>query len=516
MKKFLLIFSMLLLAIEVRGQTYFSDNFNDLNITDWTLYDADGDAMNWNAWDDTRGDYNTTPALLSLSYDFTPDNYIVSPAINLSSAPSAMLKYKVKVEDPLLENYSVYAATTNSVAAFLANGPLLTESVQSNGPIDNYYLKTIDLSAFAGQPQVYIAFRHHNSDFSFLMFIDDVSVTVAPSAAPDCPILSSPANMATDILYNPVTKLTWAASATGSIADSYDVYLDQNPNPSTLLANVITGTTYPVSGLLPFTTYYWKVVPKNTAGAATGCAIYSFETNETDYCSAGTTKPYFNIINNVTFADINNNSSSLLIEGYQDFTSVTGNVSLGQTYAFSASGSRPDFDSHELLVWIDFNNDFDFDDVGEKVMQTTPGFSPYVGNITIPATAVLGKVRMRVRLNNAHQDITNPSPNSTPCGNSTFGQVEDYTLNIGPLLSVSDSDKVQVRVFPNPVTDILNIESPSKVKSVSVFDASGKSISNYIFNAAKSQINFSGLVSGIYFLNVEMENMTKSIKVVKK
>ena len=73
-----------------------------------------------------------------------------------------------------------------SVAAFLATTPLLTENASTNGVGSVFYSKTIDLSSFAGQPQIYIAFRHHDSEDMFSLHIDDVSVSAAPTAVPSC------------------------------------------------------------------------------------------------------------------------------------------------------------------------------------------------------------------------------------------------------------------------------------------------------------------------------------------
>ena len=188
------------------AQTYFSDNFDDEDISDWTLYDQDGDGYNRETVNLGTG---YTAAIASYSYDndsstaLTPNNYIVSPAVNLSTATSAILKFKVKSQDPdwAAETYSVYATTTNTVAGFLATTPLLTENAASNGAGGVFYTKTIDLSAFAGQSQVYIAFRHHNSTDMFSIHIDDVSVEAAPTTAPGCAALTSPANGATNLAY---------------------------------------------------------------------------------------------------------------------------------------------------------------------------------------------------------------------------------------------------------------------------------------------------------------------------
>lgn len=60
--------------------------------------------------------------------------------------------------------------------------------------------------------------------------------------------------------------LSWQAS---SNAANYDVYIDTNSNPTTIVSVNQAGTSYPYSGLLNSKTYYWKVVAKNAAGNIT-------------------------------------------------------------------------------------------------------------------------------------------------------------------------------------------------------------------------------------------------------
>jgi hypothetical protein len=75
------------------------------------------------------------------------------------------------------EYYSVYVATTNTVAGFLATTP-----VDSGETTDEYVETVVDLSSYAGQT-VYIAFRHHNVSDMYYLNLDDVSVIVDPCAA---------------------------------------------------------------------------------------------------------------------------------------------------------------------------------------------------------------------------------------------------------------------------------------------------------------------------------------------
>ncbi len=342
----------------------------------------------------------------------------------------------------------------------------------------------------------------------FSIHIDDVSVAAAPTTAPGCAALTSPANGATNIAYLS-QALSWTAPTTG-VADSYDVYLDKNTNPTTLVSTV-SGTSYTAANLDPSSTYYWKVVAKNTAGSATGCTVYSFTTMAPTYCTAGATSTSFEKISNVTFANINKNSTATA--GYEDFTSTIGNVNAGQTYTFTASFTGTSYNGDHVLVWIDFNNDKDFNDAGEQVLVTATKKSPWTGNITIPAGATATTTRMRVRLN----DSGSSTSNITPCGTSTFGQVEDYTLNIASL-AVSDVNKAdKIKAYPNPVKDVLKLEAAGTIKSVKVFDTAGKQIMTKELNEAKSQIDLSKLGTGVYVVTVTLaDGTTTSTKVIKE
>ncbi|PTX42666.1 putative metal-binding protein, partial [Christiangramia gaetbulicola] len=154
------------------------------------------------------------------------------------------------------------------------------------------------------------------------------------------------------------------------------------------------------------------------------------------YCEAGATSTQFEKISNITFNTIDNPSTSTA--GFEDFTSISTDVELDGTYDFSATISN--FDSRdELFVWIDYNQDGDFSDPGEQVLTNSEGVNPMVGSITIPNSASIGITRMRIRL------IFPSGANRTPCGDSTYGQVEDYSVNIiesctSPTTYYTDSD----------------------------------------------------------------------------
>ncbi|MEW6756662.1 MAG: hypothetical protein AB1347_00425 [Acidobacteriota bacterium] len=90
-------------------------------------------------------------------------------------------------------------------------------------------------------------------------------------ALPPCSSSPSPADAATGVSDSPT--LSWA-SASG--ATSYDVYFGTS-SPPAFAANV-GGASYAPGTLSPGTVHYWKVVPKNACGDASGCAVWSFTT----------------------------------------------------------------------------------------------------------------------------------------------------------------------------------------------------------------------------------------------
>ena len=190
MKKITLMIAFVAFAFsaQAQNQIYF-DDFNDEDISDWTLYDEDGDGLNWSAVQITDADGNPveTPVLRSASWNsqvgaLTPDNYAVTPAIELPTInddETITLNWKVAAADAdwTDENYTVYVATSNTVADLNSSDVSFNELVSDNGPggLENFYDKSLDVTSFAGST-IYVAFRHHNSTDQFTMEIDDVEV----------------------------------------------------------------------------------------------------------------------------------------------------------------------------------------------------------------------------------------------------------------------------------------------------------------------------------------------------
>lgn len=98
-----------------------------------------------------------------------------------------------------------------------------------------------------------------------------------PSAVPGCALINFPANAATNRCFN--TILSWGN--TGGVPTGYDVYFGTAVSPPLVSANQ-GSHFYNPGALAANTTYYWKIVPKNGFGDATGCTTLSFSTGNGD------------------------------------------------------------------------------------------------------------------------------------------------------------------------------------------------------------------------------------------
>jgi hypothetical protein len=106
------------------------------------------------------------------------------------------------------------------------------------------------------------------------MTVDDITLD-SPSITPPNPATSfNPADLATGVSINPT--LTWASGGGGPTG--YHVYFGAS-SPATLITPDVTVPSYTPTGPLLYShTYYWKIIPFNGNGPATGCTEISFTT----------------------------------------------------------------------------------------------------------------------------------------------------------------------------------------------------------------------------------------------
>jgi len=186
-----------------------------------------------------------------------------------------------------------------------------------------------------------------------------------------------------------------------------------------------TDTSVNVTGLTALTSYYFAVYEYKSS---TNCYLVPALTGSattTYFYTAGSIDNTNDYITNVTLGSINHASLNG-VNGYEDFTSESTPLGIGDSISttISFNASNP---PSQLLIWVDWNHDGDFEDAYENVYVSNSSVvsSHTTASFSAPTAAVLGATRMRIRLQNS----TN-GPNNTSCGNSDLGEVEDYTITL--------------------------------------------------------------------------------------
>ena len=214
----------------------------------------------------------------------------------------------------------------------------------------------------------------------------------------------------------------------------------------------------------------------------------------------------------VEFAGISNTSpASTSSPAYENFTSIVGSVRVGNTYPIRLKGNTNGSYSGYFKVYIDWNNNGTFEDSeGQSLgyLSNSSGEDAVELNaeITVPATATIGSVRMRVL--KKYQSSTIPA-----CNTDSYGQAEDYTLNIEENLSVGGFDKTNFKLYPNPTNGIVNLLTDLEIKEVKIYNQLGQLVSIQ----KTSQISLSDVANGIYIFHIDFINgQTAKQKVIKK
>ncbi|MCB0821747.1 MAG: T9SS type A sorting domain-containing protein [Bacteroidales bacterium] len=125
-------------------------------------------------------------------------------------------------------------------------------------------------------------------------------------------------------------------------------------------------------------------------------------------------------ISQVIFGDIDNSSSC---DGYADYSNMSTTVNAGESYDITIVNGNT-YSSDDLGIWIDWNQDDDFEDAGENVVCESDNGGEGTFTINIPDDALAGETTMRIRIKWSGSDC------GSPCGATTYGEVEDYTISV--------------------------------------------------------------------------------------
>jgi len=407
----------------------------------WTVIDNNADNDKW-VTSTSYPKTGTKNAVIYTDYNAANDDYLVTPPVVLSG--NKELKFWVRAHSASeADEISILLSTTTPTVAAFTNELMASTPVTST----TYTEYTVNLGAYSGT--CYISFTRRNAPADgYYLHLDDVLIRDVPTA----PIFTiTPPELTWDfgtgVVNTPITKQytiqntgagTGALTINSVIASGTYYSISVPPSDTELLAGEST----------TFTVQY---LPTATGGPHTGTVTVSYTIGtRTDHVISltGSAIPYgVSTATNTadddigqvilgTFANpavaptpILSNPTSIAL--YTDYTAV-GPIDIQQAVATSFSllqieGGTTLYSCY-YKVFIDYNQNQAFDLPGEIAFESASGSSnpnPTTGSITVPLSATLGNTRMRVVL------VEFGSTTSVlPVGTYTWGETEDYTVNI--------------------------------------------------------------------------------------
>ena len=293
------------------------------------------------------------------------------------------------------------------------------------------------------------------------------------------------------------TNLSWTTATDNVGVTGYNVYQNN------VLKTTTTATSLAVSGLSPSTLYSFYVVAKDAIGnlsvASNIVSTTTLPIIVISYCASSgisTSKEY---INKVQIGSINNTSGNN--NGYKDFTLLSTDLVAGSSNTITITPAWNGSIMYETYaIWIDLNRDNDFNDVGELIYSKAKTKSkPIIGYVNIPANTLPGITRMRISMKN--NSLANP------CEIFSYGEVEDYNVNIIQYTIKYSEEPPLIKLYPNPVIgDVINFSNLKGPSNFSIFNLMGQEIEKD--NIENGTIHVQYLKPGFYLIEIKDSSST--------
>jgi len=414
-----------------------------------------------------------------------------------------------KVFAPATSNYAYfYQFDTSSLPETVTSGSALTWNNSGKGvkiikiegdSTGSTTLNLNDWTTVSGSKASYGVIKVVNGTLT-------ETLGTAPSGCP------TPANLTVGSITTNSAILNWTGTAT-----NYTVKYKANSSSTWTTLSATTATSVNLTSLNANTVYNVEVYGNCTSGSSLAATI-NFTTTSggggtVTYCSSAGSDASREWIKKVAIGSISNLSNSN--GGYADFSSQVAGITKGTATTLTLT---PGFSATRKLYWkvfIDLNNNGAFTDSGEEVYSIFSS-STLTPQITIPSSAVNGNIRMRIIV--SYNSIT------SSCGTYTYGETEDYTLNVsGGTAKFKEIKNIEVTnnpivIYPNPTVDILKIDFAVAEKEdiqVSIYDLNASLLKtiNVKGNPGENSldVNVSDLKAGQYLLSIR-----KGDQVVKR
>ncbi|CAM3705872.1 fibronectin type III domain-containing protein [Flavobacterium gelidilacus] len=262
----------------------------------------------------------------------------------------------------------------------------------------------------------YFALRVNQPSFSpWYVAFDDFELKITPTVLPSCStnLVATPNSCG-----NFANQLSWDSNA---LASGYFITIGTTSGGTDIANNVdISNNSYSFVGQIN-TQYFWKVVPYNGTGSATGCVEQNFTTSSTGcYCPSVPT-----VLDNSGITNVQLGSTDFPTNVVTYFDHSATQVTLPQGLNTNVQISFATGYTYNTYIWIDLNDNYIFD--ASELVYTGESLSanPTVLNASfvMPATAAIGVHKMRIVTADA-------LATADPCYSGSYGVTLDFSVNI--------------------------------------------------------------------------------------
>ncbi|MCX7742963.1 MAG: GEVED domain-containing protein [Flavobacteriales bacterium] len=206
-----------------------------------------------------------------------------------------------------------------------------------------------------------------------------------------------------------------------------------SPNNNNNWTNITGATNSTYSSTFSSSAWFRAVLTCSGQSDTSSPILLNINPHYNCYCTSAATSAIDEYVDTVRIGNFVNQSFGVC-GGYQNFTSLTPPVFFKTATYPSAISTRDcegtNFYPRYVEVYIDYNQDGIYQEPSEIVLSgNLPAAlqNSVIGNITIPPGALTGITGMRVVCRESGSAAT-----TQPCGTYTWGETEDYLVDIRP------------------------------------------------------------------------------------
>ncbi|MGB6092561.1 MAG: T9SS type A sorting domain-containing protein, partial [Moheibacter sp.] len=88
-------------------------------------------------------------------------------------------------------------------------------------------------------------------------------------------------------------------------------------------------------------------------------------------------------------------------------------------------------------------------------------------------------------------------------GSYNFSLYTKVYINNSDQMKINDWNKNNLSIYPNPVKNILNIDSDDTILGVKIYNMTGQELKNVKTDSKNAKIDMEGIHSGVYIFKVQ-------------